>query len=90
MQSPLGRDLLAQFGIDPDDPSTSLVLNRGQALTASDAVIHVTTAVGGVWRLVQIAHLVPPAWRDAMYRVLARNRHRWFGRRKTCYLPKRI
>jgi predicted DCC family thiol-disulfide oxidoreductase YuxK len=89
MQSPLGRELLAQYGIDPDDPSTFLVLNRGQAFTASDAVIQVITAVGGVWRLVQVAHLVPRAWRDALYRVLARNRYRWFGRRKTCYLPKK-
>ncbi len=23
----------------------------------------------------------------AIYRLLARNRYRWFGRRSTCYLP---
>ena len=89
MQSPAGRDLLTQYGIDPDDPSTFLVLDRGRPFTASDAVIHVIAAVGGAWRLVQAAHLIPRAWRDAMYRVLARNRYRWFGRRETCYLPKK-
>jgi len=89
MQSPPGRDLLARYGIDPDDPSTFLVLNRGQAFTASDAVIEVITVVGGVWRFARAAHLVPRTWRDAMYRVLARNRYRWFGRRQTCYLPKK-
>jgi hypothetical protein len=24
--------------------------------------------------------------RDVVYRLIARNRYRWFGRRKTCYL----
>ena len=27
------------------------------------------------------------AWCDALYRLLARNCYRWFGRREVCYLP---
>jgi predicted DCC family thiol-disulfide oxidoreductase YuxK len=26
---------------------------------------------------------------DGHYRLLARNRYRWFGRREVCYLPER-
>jgi predicted DCC family thiol-disulfide oxidoreductase YuxK len=26
--------------------------------------------------------------RDSVYRLIARNRFRWFGRRKTCYLAQ--
>jgi predicted DCC family thiol-disulfide oxidoreductase YuxK len=87
MQRPEGRELLARHGIDPDDPTTFLVLDRGQAYTASAAVIHVVAAAGGVWRLARVARLVPRAWRDAAYGVVARNRYRWFGRRTSCYLP---
>lgn len=79
MQSSSGRDLLARSGIDPDDPSTLLVLDRGLAYTASDAVIHVMAAAGGPWRLVRGVRIVPRPWRDALYGVLARNRYRWFG-----------
>jgi predicted DCC family thiol-disulfide oxidoreductase YuxK len=89
MQTPSGRELLRRHGIDPDDPSTFLVLDGDKAYTASDAVIHIVTAAGGAARLFQCARIVPRPWRDALYDALARNRYRWFGRRATCYLPVR-
>lgn len=88
MQSAEGRALLGQFGIDTEDPATFLVLDRGVVLTQSDASIHITAAIGGLWRLVAIARVIPRSWRDWLYRLLARNRYRWFGRRSTCYLPR--
>jgi predicted DCC family thiol-disulfide oxidoreductase YuxK len=86
-QSVQGRQLLARHDIDPDDPSTFLVLDQGRVYTASDASIHMLIAMGGAWRLAHVARIVPRRWRDAAYRLLARNRYRWFGRRATCYLP---
>lgn len=88
MQSVAGRDLLAEYGIDPDDPATFLVLDQGRHLTQSDAAIHVVAALGGLWRIINTARFVPRRWRDALYQLLARNRYRWFGRRTTCYLPQ--
>ena len=87
MQSTVGRALLEQHGIDPDDPSTFLVLDAGRILTVGDAAIHIIAALGGAWRLIHIVRIVPRRARDAMYCWLARNRYRWFGRRPTCYLP---
>jgi predicted DCC family thiol-disulfide oxidoreductase YuxK len=87
MQSAAGKALLIAYGIDPEDPATFLVLDRGRQLTESDAAIHVITALGGFWRTAHLARIVPQPWRDAAYRLLARNRYRWFGRRGTCYLP---
>jgi predicted DCC family thiol-disulfide oxidoreductase YuxK len=87
MHSEPGRALLIRHGIDPDDPATFLVLDRGPILTDSDGALHVVAALGGAWRIVQVARVVPRRWRDALYRLLARNRYRWFGRRATCYQP---
>jgi predicted DCC family thiol-disulfide oxidoreductase YuxK len=87
MQSVAGKALLAEYGIDPEDPETFLVLDEGRQLTQSDAAIHVIAALGGFWRMIHAARIVPQRWRDAIYRLLARNRYRWFGRRSTCYLP---
>jgi predicted DCC family thiol-disulfide oxidoreductase YuxK len=87
MQSAEGNALLDKYGIDTEDPATFLVLDRGLVLTQSDASIHVMAAIGGVWRLVVVARVIPRAWRDWLYRLLARNRYRWFGRRATCYVP---
>jgi predicted DCC family thiol-disulfide oxidoreductase YuxK len=88
MQAVAGKALLAEYGIDPEDPATFLVLDQGRQLTQSDGAIHVIAVLGGLWRIIHLARIVPKRWRDAVYRLLARNRYRWFGRRSTCYLPR--
>jgi len=88
MQSEEGKALLAQYGIDPDDPATFLVLEQGKPYTQSDGSIRIIVALGGLWRIFEMAKVVPKPWRDSLYRLLARNRYRWFGRRDTCYLPR--
>jgi predicted DCC family thiol-disulfide oxidoreductase YuxK len=86
MQSDEGRALLVAHGVDPEDPATFLVMDGGQVFRESDGVIHVVTALGGLWRGFAVGRLIPRPWRDAMYRLLARNRYKWFGRRTVCYL----
>jgi predicted DCC family thiol-disulfide oxidoreductase YuxK len=89
MQTPGGAQLLAQHGIDACDPMTFLVLERGQAFTEMDAALRVVRQLGSVWAtLAWSARLVPKSWRDAMYRSIAANRYRWFGRRAVCYVPR--
>ena len=87
MQTDEGKALLIEYGIDPEDPTTFLVLDRGQQFTESDGTIHIITALGGPWSAFEAAKVMPKTWRDSLYRLLARNRYRWFGRRSTCYLP---
>ena len=87
MQSGHGRARLIEYGIDPEDPATFLVLDGGRVYTDSDGVIQVVAALGGVWRLARAACVIPRRWRDALYRLLARNRYRWFGRRAVCHMP---
>jgi predicted DCC family thiol-disulfide oxidoreductase YuxK len=53
----------------------------------SDAVIQVYRRLGGPWRLLALIRLVPRRIRNPVYRVIARNRYRWFGRRSACRLP---
>jgi len=86
MQSEVGRTLLARHGYDPDDPLTFLVLDGERCITQSDAWIHLVAGAGGGWRLAHAARVIPRPLRDVVYRLIARNRYRWFGRRKTCYL----
>jgi predicted DCC family thiol-disulfide oxidoreductase YuxK len=87
MQSSGGRALLAAHGLDADDPLSFLFVSGGKGHTQSDAILRLVASFGGAWRLVGIFRLVPRPLRDALYRLVARNRYRWFGRRDTCLLP---
>lgn len=88
LQSAEGRALLIENGVDPDDPTTFLVIDRCRIRSASDATIHLMASPGGAWRLWQVARIVPRPLRDWLYQIVARNRYRWFGRRVTCDLPE--
>jgi predicted DCC family thiol-disulfide oxidoreductase YuxK len=92
MQGPVGRALLAGNGLDPDDPVSFLLIeyDRGPAprvSTDTAAILRVVAGLGGAWRLARIAALVPRRLRDPLYRVVARNRYRWFGRHPACQVP---
>jgi predicted DCC family thiol-disulfide oxidoreductase YuxK len=87
MQGVEGRALLTDHGIDADDPLTFLVIDGDKTYVQSDATIHLLAQAGRMWRLIGLTRLVPRPVRDGLYRLVARNRYRWFGRRATCFLP---
>ncbi|MBV6809763.1 thiol-disulfide oxidoreductase DCC family protein [Xanthomonas campestris pv. paulliniae] len=87
MQGQAGRALLQQHGLDPDDPLSFLLVDTTGAWTDSDAIVRVLAGLGGLWRLSGVLRLIPRRVRDLGYRLIARNRYRWFGRSDHCMLP---
>ena len=88
MQSPAGQALLARHGLPLAGFKTFAVLADGEVLQRSDAVIRIAMAMHRPWPLIARAlRLLPRAWRDALYDLVARNRYRWFGVRPTCFMP---
>lgn len=85
-QSPAGRKLLRANGVDADSPATFLLLDAGQAYTESDAAIRMLRTLRGAWRAAVLAYVCPKTVRNAVYRWVARNRYRWFGRRQQCFV----
>jgi predicted DCC family thiol-disulfide oxidoreductase YuxK len=86
MQTESGRALLAGHGLDRDDPASFLLVENGQAWRDTDAIMRVIGPLGGLWRLVSVLRVVPRPLRNGLYRVVARNRYRWFGRHDVCVL----
>ncbi len=71
----------------------SVIYVRGEGdgkevLTRSDAILAVLDDLGGFWRLLATARVLPRALRDRVYDVIGRNRYRWFGRLEACRLPR--
>ena len=87
MQGTQGSALLRAHGLDPQDPASFLLLDAQGAWADTDAILPVLGGLGGAWRFSGVLRLLPRSWRDAAYRLLARNRYRWFGRHDACHLP---
>jgi len=86
-QGPLGAALYRHFGLRADEEGTILVLEGGRLFTDSDAALAIAAGLGWPWRLAAALRIVPKPLRDGLYRKVARNRFRWFGRRETCWVP---
>ncbi len=87
VQSITGRAVLRHFGLNPTDPDTWLLLMDGKAYTSLDAVIRAGRRVGGPGSLLQPLRLLPRPLQDWLYRRIARNRYRLFGRADICAIP---
>ncbi len=46
----------------------------------SDAIIEIAKQLSFPYKLLAVGRLVPKKWRDHIYRWIAKNRYRWFGR----------
>jgi predicted DCC family thiol-disulfide oxidoreductase YuxK len=86
IQGETARKHLPPLGENPGE--WSIVLLDGAGLLArSDACMAIARRLGGVWRVVAWLRFMPRVLRDGTYRVIARNRYRWFGKRETCRVP---
>jgi predicted DCC family thiol-disulfide oxidoreductase YuxK len=85
IQSGYGSRLARAFGIDPADPDTNAVVHGGVATFKSDAALTVLSLLPG-WGWVRALRVLPKAWRDAAYNLVARNRYRIFGKYEKCFL----
>ncbi|MEN7536114.1 thiol-disulfide oxidoreductase DCC family protein [Aurantiacibacter flavus] len=88
MQGEVGARLFRQYGLDPMDPDSILLIDGGEVLAGSDAVLGIFARLGWPWQALSFARIIPRVLRDPAYRWLARNRYRLFGKRETCWVPR--
>ena len=91
LQSEAGRALLGRQGVTlpPGDPDTVLLVEAGTVWSHSDAALRVARRLRFPWRMIGSFGWVPRAIRDGVYRWIARNRYRWFGKSETCRVATR-
>jgi predicted DCC family thiol-disulfide oxidoreductase YuxK len=82
----------AEPGTDPGAPATMVFVRdegseRERVFVRSAGALAALEAIGGGWRLASWLRIVPAPLRDLVYRWVAANRYRWFGRFDTCKLP---
>ncbi|HAF12839.1 MAG TPA: thiol-disulfide oxidoreductase DCC [Blastocatellia bacterium] len=93
LQSNFAADVLKRHGANPEDLDTVyVVIDYGQSterlLTRSDAILHALTQLDGVWKLAATGRVLPKTLRDVVYKIVARNRYRVFGKYESCMLPE--
>ena len=83
LQSKEGKSLTETYSIDSSIDSV-LVITNEKVFDKSSAAFKITQVLGGFWKFALVFWLIPKPVRDWLYRIVAKNRHRFFKNRKSC------
>lgn len=92
LQSERASALLVQQGakaLAPGaDPDSIVLLEGGKLYEHSTAALRIARRLSGLWPALYYLFIwVPRPIRDWVYRFIARNRYRWFGKADACRMP---
>jgi predicted DCC family thiol-disulfide oxidoreductase YuxK len=87
LQSEPASRLMRERGLDPGSLDSVVLMHGDRVYLRSSAALRIAGLLGGPLALTGVFWLVPKPLRDAVYRWVAANRYRWFGRRDTCRVP---
>lgn len=79
LQSELAQTLLTPH-FPQNLPDSIVYLNNNEILTESDAVLEIFRQLPLPWKFLYIFKIIPKFLRNSIYRYIARNRYKWFGK----------
>jgi predicted DCC family thiol-disulfide oxidoreductase YuxK len=88
LQSAFAKELLIQHQIVISDPPQSILLiRRDKLFDQSSAVLRIAQKLDGAWKIATIFFILPKFICNFYYRLIAKNRYKWFGKKQECLLP---
>lgn len=89
LQSDAGRALLTAHGmkVPEGDPDSIVLVDGGRTYERSAAALRIASHMTFPFWLVRAFVIVPRPIRDVVYKFIARNRYRWFGKTNECRIP---
>ena len=87
LQSGAGRRLLEEHKIDENYIESLVFFEEERFSVSSNAALRTLSYLDSWQKHVIILAVVPRSLRDWVYRFIAKNRYKWFGRREQCMVP---
>jgi len=86
LQSETGIRLKKQFNIS-DDVDSVVFINDGKAYIYSSAALNICRQLSFPVILLYGFIIIPSFIREPIYKWIARNRYKWFGKKEVCMIP---
>ena len=88
LQSEIGRKLMEERGIDPNYLDSIILIEPGVAwYEKSDAALEISSDLSGIYQSLKIFKFLPRGFRNSVYKGIANNRYKWFGKKESCMIP---
>lgn len=87
LQSEKGQELLIKFSLSTRDFDTFILIDRDKFYTQSTAALRISRKLKGIWKVFYLLIIIPKPVRDFVYKIVAKNRYKFFGKREACRVP---
>ena len=87
LQSEYAQNTIPKELLNRENLDTIVVYTNGKLYNRSNAVLKLCKILGGGFYVFLIGYLIPRFIRDGLYRFIANNRYRWFGKTAQCRIP---
>jgi predicted DCC family thiol-disulfide oxidoreductase YuxK len=87
LQGKTGQAYLQQFQLPADTLNSFMLVEGSTMYTQSTGALRMLKHIGGLWSLLYAFMIVPKFIRDGVYKLVAANRYKWFGKQDACWLP---
>jgi predicted DCC family thiol-disulfide oxidoreductase YuxK len=87
LQSDYAKKMIPKDVLNRENLDTIIFYNDGKFYDRSSAVLKICKALGGRYYVFLVGYLIPRFIRDGLYRFIANNRYKWFGKKEQCRIP---
>lgn len=87
LQGNTAQDLIAKYDAERVGFDTFLLIKNDKCFYRTDAALEIIKDLSGFWFLFRPFNWLPRPIRDCVYRFIARNRYRIFGKMDKCMIP---
>jgi predicted DCC family thiol-disulfide oxidoreductase YuxK len=86
-QQEAGKKILAEKGIPSSEVNTIYLYEKGNLYKESTAALRIAQHLSFPYNMLSLFLIVPPFIRNGVYKFIARNRYKWFGKNESCRIP---
>ncbi|MED4072145.1 thiol-disulfide oxidoreductase DCC family protein [Priestia endophytica] len=84
LRSNLAASILSRSNLDTKNLDSIILVDKGTTYIESTSVLKILHKLKGPIKVLLVLWIIPKPIRDWGYRMLARNRYKWFGENKVC------
>jgi len=84
-QSEIGAKLLKKHKLEEFD--TIVLISNNHAYLYSDALLEISKHLDGAIKYMAIFRFLPRSFRDFIYKIIAKYRYKFFGKKESCIMP---
>lgn len=85
-QSTTGKNLISELTLHNKDESIIFIEN-GKISTQASAIFNICKYLNWPFKIFYLLAFIPGFISNPIYRFIARNRYKWFGKKEQCMIP---